>query len=232
MILPEPHIPWPPYPPRAPLTVAQVRDIDRVAIEQRGYPGIVLMENAGRNAAAVLYGWLQPSPDAARVLILCGVGNNGGDGFVIARHLHHAGVATSILIAGAPEKFTADARTNYQIAERAGIPITWCAAGPLPAATLAEFNRATLIVDALLGTGASGAPRGAAAELIRRANDRPSNIPGVAIDVPSGLNADTGEPADPTFRADATITMAAPKVGFARAAAWVGRVVVVDIGCA
>ncbi len=218
-----------PYQPPAPMSCDQVRTRDAVAIEQLGIPGVVLMENAGRNAAAVIYGELA-DPAASSVLILCGGGNNGGDGFVIARHLHNASVAVTAVLTATPERIHGDAQTNLRILERMGVRLIRAFEQPGLEQALVEIQQAGLIVDALLGTGSKGAPRGVGAELIRIANQAPARR--IAIDIPSGLDADTGEVHEPCFRADLTISMVAAKLGFAAPSAVpvVGRVVVVDIG--
>lgn len=218
-----------PYPPGEALTCRQIHEIDILAIEHLGLPGIVLMENAGRAAAEFIYGLL-PNPAAARVAILCGPGNNGGDGFVIARHLANAGVPLALILAAPPEKSLGDAATNLAVLARVGLPLR-VAADPAGLAVAAEeIAKAALIVDALLGTGARGAPRGSMAELIVQANA--ARATRIAIDIPSGLEADSGTVGHPCFQADATVTMVAPKIGFetAAAAGVLGRVVVVEIG--
>lgn len=222
------HPPLPPYAEPPILTVAQARNVDRYAIEHWGYPSLLLMENAGRNAAAVVYQLLK-QPAAARVLVLCGGGNNGGDGFVVARHLRNAGVAVDCIAAVAREKMTADAGTNADILDRLGQNVLW--SGTAPEVEIeGAFRQATAVVDALLGTGAHGALRPPMAEWIKRCNGLPAHILRIALDVPTGLDADSGTVGDPTFRADWTITMAAAKPGLATAPHLAGRVVVVDIG--
>jgi NAD(P)H-hydrate epimerase len=185
--------------------------------------------------AEFVYGELA-EPRGANVVILCGPGNNGGDGLVAARHLINAGVRVTVIRAFPREKYAADAATNLHILERL------CAAANLNdaildastpdglAATRAAIGGGTVLVDALLGTGASGAPRGVLAELIRLANSASGRR--IAVDIPSGLDADLGVPAEPCFRADATVTFVAEKTGFRTSAAqaMLGRVVVVDIG--
>jgi hydroxyethylthiazole kinase-like uncharacterized protein yjeF len=219
-----------PYDPGEPLTCQQIRELDRLAIEQIGIPGLVLMENAGRNAAAFIYGTL-PDPARSAVLILCGAGNNGGDGFVIARHLHNAGVPVAVVLSAPSERIRGDAETNLRILERMGLRLVRAFEPEGLSQARADAEQADLIVDALLGTGSKGAPRGVGAELIQIANAA-ARARRVAIDIPSGLDADTGEVHEPCFRAYATVTMVAAKVGFAAASAIpvVGRVVVVDIG--
>ncbi len=217
-----------PYVPGRPLSCRQLRELDALASERLGLSGLVLMENAGRGAAEVVYAELA-TPAAARVAILCGPGNNGGDGFVVARHLRNAGVRVDVILAAPPEKSGGDAGVNLRVLERAGFPLLRADQPAGAAAARACLAAADAIVDALLGTGSRGAPRGTIAELIVAANAAP-RARRIAIDLPSGLDGDTGTPAEPCFRAHVTATMVAAKVGFAAAADWVGRVVVVDIG--
>lgn len=210
------------------LTRAEVRNVDRRAIEDFGLPGIVLMENAGRNAAALLHA-IAP---AAPITIVCGRGNNGGDGFVMARHLELAGHAVQILLAGDPAGITGDAAVNHRVAVAAGMPIVLMEAAPA-----AEWDealaRAEWIVDALLGTGATGPARGATATVIAaidRARTAGARV--FAVDLPSGLDCDSGQPLGPCVRADVTGTFVARKIGFDRPAAaeFTGVVHVLDIG--
>lgn len=210
------------------LTRAEVREIDRRAIEEYGLPGIVLMENAGRGAAELLHAL---APGAA-VAIVCGRGNNAGDGFVIARHLENLGHAVRLLVAGHPAELRGDAAIAWGVAEKAGIPVTQPAA-----ASSAEWERALAgadwIVDALLGTGATGAPRGAIATAIEAVNSAGRHGAKVfAVDLPSGLDCDTGQAPGACVRADVTATFVARKVGFEAPAATplLGAVHVVDIG--
>ena len=219
-----------PYPPGEALTCQEIRELDVLAIEHVGIPGVVLMENAGRGIAEFVYGTLV-DPGASRVVILCGPGNNGGDGFVVARHLHNAGVNVDVVLAAPSEKSQGDAGVNLKVLERMQFGFVRAFDAP----GLEEARRAMLdadvIVDGLLGTGSKGAPRGVAATLIELANTAP-RARRIAIDIPSGLDADTGTVHEPCFRADATVTMVAPKTGFTRGAGpgVVGRVVTVDIG--
>ncbi len=219
-----------PYPPGEALTCQQIRELDVLAIEHVGIPGIVLMENAGRGTAELIYGGLV-NPATGRVLILCGPGNNGGDGFVVARHLYNTGVPVDVVLAAPPEKSTGDARVNLRILERMGLELTRAFEPAGLETAQRAAGQAHVIVDALLGTGSTGAPRGVMATLIELANTAP-RARRIAIDIPSGLDADRGVLHEPCFRADATVTMVAPKVGFLTPAGRqvVGRVVVVDIG--
>ncbi|MCG3126564.1 MAG: Bifunctional NAD(P)H-hydrate repair enzyme Nnr [Phycisphaerae bacterium] len=193
-------------------------------------PGLLLMENAGRAVADFCYQTLV-DPARSRVLILCGPGNNGGDGFVAARHLSNAGVEVLVTLAAPRDRYFGDARTNLGILERIDFPMLDASATAAAPRIESAFATADLIVDALLGTGASGPPRGAVAELVRMANAA-ARARRVAVDIPSGLDADRGVCFDPCFQADATLTLVAPKIGFASVAARqvLGRVLVCDIG--
>jgi NAD(P)H-hydrate epimerase len=209
----------------------EVRSLDRRAIEHYGVPGVVLMENAGRGAADLL---TRLWPDARNVTILCGHGNNGGDGFVIGRHLDGAGVHVRILLAASPPRIGGDAATMFEIVRRSAIP--WEDRADADAlAFRAGLAGADVVVDALLGTGAVGPPRGAIAAAIdglrrRSADVNPPKV--LAIDVPSGLDADSGDVPGDCVRADATATFVARKRGFAApgAAAFTGAVHIVGIG--
>ena len=212
-----------------PLSREEVREVDRRAIEVFGVPGVVLMENAGAGAARLLAAVGITGP----VVIACGKGNNGGDGFVIARHLDLAGHSVRLLLACQPEEVRGDAAVNLQIARRAGLPLA-CLAGREQADWETALSGAEWIVDALLGTGASGAPTGTVAVAIKAINAarERSGARVLAVDLPSGLDCDTGQAAEPCIRADLTATFVAPKRGFetAAAAASTGRVEVIGIG--
>ncbi len=203
------------------LTRDQSRRLDRRAIDDYGMSGLVLMENAGRGTVDVLERLGIHGP----VVILCGKGNNAGDGFVIARHLEIRGHAAKVVLLFPPSELTGDAAANFAILEKASVPII---------ETPAEFDSpapdADWIVDAMLGTGARGEPRPPFDAAIDWMNAQPARK--LAVDVPSGLDCDTGEPAAHTIRADHTCTYAAMKIGFMKPSAkpYVGAVHVCDIG--
>jgi NAD(P)H-hydrate epimerase len=209
-----------------PLSRAEVREVDRRAIDDYGLTGLVLMENAGRGCVDTLVGLDCRGP----VAIACGKGNNAGDGFVIARHLELRGLPVVVHQFGRPDELRGDAAANHATLVRAGTPMRDWSQRPDPAALDAELQGAEWIVDALLGTGATGAPRPPFDSVIRRLNAAAARR--LAVDLPSGLDCDSGEPAEPTIRADHTCTFVAPKLGFANpaAAAFLGRVHVLDIG--
>lgn len=205
-----------------PLTVKQIREIDRQSIEQFAVPGIVLMENAGRSAAELLL----DLGCRGQVLILCGKGNNAGDGLVIARHLDLAKVQVQILTSDVPQRWQGDTAINWQIVRASQLDVS--VFDPSQASSM--FASADWILDALLGTGATGPPRAPMDQMIRLANQ--ASACRFAVDIPSGLDADTGLVEDPCFRADHTCTFVAPKIGFSlpSAMAALGTVHVVGIG--
>ncbi len=208
-----------------PLSRDAVRAIDRRAAEDYGLPTLVLMENAGRNAAALL---LEQGP-VGPIAIVCGKGNNAGDGFVMARHLELAGAEPIVYLTAPADCYVGDAAVNLRILERSGISIHDHSTAT-PEAWRAALASADWIVDALLGTGAVGEVRPPLADLITVINE--SGRPVFAVDLPSGLDADTGRPQGIAIRATLTGTFVACKRGFQtpEAALWTGRVVVLDIG--
>lgn len=210
------------------LTRDQVRRLDRLAIEEYGIPGLVLMENAGRAVADAV---LRATPVDTDVIILCGGGNNGGDGYVAARHLANAGRAVQLNAVKNPDQLSGDAAAAAGTVVRMGLPIDVCTTPDSVRAAANRWPRRAALVDALLGTGFTGTPRPAVASLIEACNQY-SAVYVVSVDVPSGLDCETGDPGKPTVRADETVTFVARKPGFddPRAAEWLGRVVVADIG--
>ncbi len=202
-----------------------VRELDRLCNDEFGIPGIVLMENAGRGAAECLQRELRSARE--RVVFLCGPGNNGGDAFVAARHLHNWGVEVELFAIASAVQMRGDAAWARAVIERMGLmPISIASADELERARQ-SWNGDVVLVDALLGTGAEGAPRAAVAAALRASALATPRLR-VALDLPSGLDADSGLAHDPCFRADLTLTFAALKPGLATAVC--GRVEVVDIG--
>jgi NAD(P)H-hydrate epimerase len=233
------------------LSRADARRLDELAVNQYAMPSIMLMENAARSVAKQALSMLpqfrtpsggpvpQAEPEQQIALILCGPGNNGGDGLAAARHLSNAGLHVALLRAAPPERFKGDAAINCLIVEKMGLPMFGARAdNPAQAfddALAACGGTPHLIIDALLGTGLNGPVTGPTAALIERANAlRSPRSLLLAIDIPSGLDADTGRPApgSPAIRADFTVTMAGLKKGFLDPAArvYTGRVVVADLG--
>jgi NAD(P)H-hydrate epimerase len=210
-----------------PLSRAEVRGIDARAAEELGLPTLVLMENAGRGAAALLG---ERAAAGARVVIACGPGNNGGDGGVVARHLDAWGYAVRVVWFAHPGRLSGDAAVQFRILEASGIEQqAW--PGPVDPGWLDElFRGADWVVDGLLGTGLTRPVEGPMRAVIEAMNR--SSKPILALDLPSGLDADTGRPQGVAIRATITATFVAPKLGFAApgAEAFTGAVHVVEIG--
>ena len=221
------------------LTRAEMRAVDRLSIEEYGIPGIVLMENAGRS----VFEWIvsncvdtRPEREPWRCIVLCGPGNNGGDGFVVARWLFEHELCVECLCTGREAAAHGDAQTMRWIAQRIGIRMhdiseesaqdRWRAplsSGPVP----------TLVVDALLGTGFEGRPRAPVAGAIQLANDWGSQgARVVSIDVPSGLDCDTGRALGDAVRSHTTVTFECEKSGFAEpeARGYLGQIVIASVG--
>ena len=204
-----------------------IRRIDEVAIHTYEVPGIALMENAGAGAARML---LRRFGDAQAVLIICGKGNNGGDGFVVARHLAYEGVDVNIALLCEPQEVRGDAVVNLNIVKNMELPLTVATHESAVQSVLSRASAQTVLVDAVLGTGLTGEVRGRSREAIVLMNA--SDAPIFAIDIPSGLDADTGRPLGCAARATATATFGLPKLGFGatEAADYTGDVEVIDIG--
>ena len=208
------------------LSRQQVRQIDRRAIEDYGMSSLVLMENAGRGCVDCLCRWGIAGP----VVICCGKGNNAGDGLVIARHLEIRGYRAEVLGWAQADQLRGDVAANYRIIAKTDVPVMEMGL-PYEESHLSKLlHGADWIVDALLGTGAQGPPRPPLDSVIELINAQRARK--LAIDVPSGLDCDTGQPAQHTIRADHTCTFVASKPGFAVAGAqaYTGQVHVLDIG--
>jgi NAD(P)H-hydrate epimerase len=209
------------------LSCHQVRTLDRVAIEDYGIPALVLMENAGRGVADVLISLGIAGP----VAICCGKGNNGGDGLVVARHLVNQGHEVKVLLFAPLHTLSTEAAVHWHITQRMGIRAAILTdARQIDEQLPGELAQAEWILDALFGTGLTGALRPPFDRVVAMINESQKKV--LAVDIPSGLDADTGEPHGPTIRATDTVTFVAGKKGFANpaAAAWLGTVHVVDIG--
>ena len=208
------------------VTAEQMRELDQRASEEFGVPSIVLMENAGLRTFDIVYRMLD-DVNGRQAAIVCGRGNNGGDGFVVARHLHQIGVSVQVLLVGRADEIKGDARINLEIAKKSGIPIEEVTEIGQVCMALA---RSDLVVDALFGTGIKGEITGLPGEIIDAIND--SGRPVVAVDLPSGLDSDTGQICGRCVRADQTVTFGLPKIGLAvyPGAALAGRVHVAEIG--
>ena len=207
------------------LSAEESRNVDWVAKSQGHIMGIVLMENAGRGIAEIL---LAENPKG-KVVICCGRGNNGGDGFVIARHLNAAGVDVQVLLFADPKKLMGDACLNHAIIAHSDIPMK-VLISPSAEDLKSIFNDAVWVVDALVGTGHKGVLRSPFDIVVGRINE--SGVKVLAVDLPSGLDADTGIASDPTIKATITATMVTPKIGFKNpeAQSYLGKLMVVGIG--
>jgi NAD(P)H-hydrate epimerase len=252
--------------PTISLSREQVRALDRRAIEEFGVPGVVLMENAGRGATHHVEEFLSNASAGGvkgkRVAIVAGAGNNGGDGYVVARHLHIRGAVPVVFLVAEPAKIVGDAAINLNIVRKLGIEVREvllagchaltppggraCPSSPCPspqtgksmapgtpcetaelAAVLRTFD---LVVDAVGGTGIRGPLKGPQAVAVEQINA--AGVPVIALDIPTGLDCDTGAAEGPVVRAALTVTFAARKKGFDALGAerYTGRVVVADIG--
>jgi len=214
-----------------PLTREQAREFDRRAIEEFGVPSPLLMENAGRGIAVHVR---RVNPKKRRTIICCGGGNNGGDGFVVARHLDNFGWPVKVLLFAKPSGLKGDAATMFDILKRSQITIDYV---PLDSLRVEDYLNQDLtnfndgwIVDGLFGTGLSEAVREPFDRVIAAINSSPAPV--LAIDIPSGLDCDTGQPLGSAVRANFTVTCAGMKKGFLTpdALEWTGEVHVVDIG--
>ncbi len=220
------------------VTAQEMRNIDTQTINETGIPGIVLMENAGMGVVHAMEKRREPRlfPDTSsssrplHISIFAGKGNNGGDGLVIARHLVNRGHDVIIYLISEPDEFTGDALTNLKIAQNMQIPMEIMLSEDQLADCEHQIVTSDLLIDAIFGTGLKGAVIGFPANVIDLLNL--SSVPIVAVDLPSGLEADTGKVEGSCIRAALTVTMALPKRGLLLypGADFVGELQVVDIG--
>lgn len=210
------------------LNSRQIREVDRLTIEKIGIPGTTLMENAGIQVVQIMEeNFKQLS--SLRIAIVCGKGNNGGDGFVIARQLYMRGIVPHVYIVCDPEEIQGDARINLNILRNYGdIPLIEIP-GPSSNHSL-ELDSYHVIVDAILGTGLTAPVEGFLAQVIETINQSPAEV--VAVDMPSGLFADEYRPVDTAVYADLTVTFTAPKPGLllGEAYSYTGNLYTVAIG--
>lgn len=211
------------------VTAEEMRSLDEEAIKKIGIPSIVLMENAGLKTAQIIEKEYSPLKGKS-VYIFCGPGNNGGDGMVVARHLFNQGIKVKIFLLGKKEKLKKDAARNLAITEKMDIFIKEIISSEDLEPLKKELEGIEVVVDALLGTGSKGAPRGLMKEAIILINKYSKNI--LALDIPTGVDADTGEVAGEAVKADHTITFAYPKRGLYLYPGmdYAGKIKVVDIG--
>jgi len=256
------------------LTPEASREVDRLAVEKYAIPSIVLMENASRGAADVALGMLRDAGPGPRVTIVCGPGNNGGDGLTCARHLHNAGARVQVVLLAEPEKYKGDAAVNLEIVRRMELPVEQASGqspthqegglpardsgkipepqsersqeGGLPARDSGKMpepqsgnsgapspDLPDLLIDAIFGTGLDRPVEGRFADAIDRLNAAGAlGVPVLALDIPSGLDATSGEPLGTAVRASATATFEALKPAMTRVEAqpYLGDVHVVPIG--
>ncbi len=207
------------------VTAKQMREIDKEAIENVSIPGLELMEKAGKCTAEVVKGMLV-HPKGKKVLIFCGSGNNGGDGFVVGRYLYGWKAKAIFYLLSGISKVKGDAKVNLNKAKRLKLPIKEI----LRKDDLPKKIEADLIVDAIFGTGFEGEVTGLAGEVVDLINS--SGLPVVSVDIPSGVNASSGVVCRHCIRADKTVTMGLPKIGqfIFPGKKYCGEVVVCDIG--
>jgi len=209
----------------------QVRAFDSWAINTVGIPGVVLMENAGRSCAELIKQKLSDI-EKPKVCIFCGAGNNGGDGYVIARHLINAGFEVRVIICGDKSKIKGDAKINLDVLEAMcqHIDVLNLKASDI-AGAVSEFTAGCdMIVDAIFGTGLAGPMRDEFITLVDSINAQ--SKPVFAVDVPSGLDCDTGKVLAAAIKAEVTVTFAAAKKGFTlnNAGQYTGEILVASIG--
>ncbi len=206
-----------------------MRELDAEATRRFHIPSIILMENAGLSVVqAIEQHYWSGGPDGRRALILAGPGNNGGDGLVVGRQLFNRGAGVEIILTAPPDSYRGDAAVNLQIVTAAGIP-HWVLDTGSPGRLAESLQAADLVVDALFGTGFRGLPPEPVASLINMVNE--TGKPVLAVDLPSGTEADTGKTAGACIRANLTVTLGLPKLGLYLdpGAGYAGEVVVGDI---
>jgi len=211
------------------LNTEQMREADRRTIEDIGIPSIVLMENAGRQAVAAMEAAYEDI-GTSRVAVICGRGNNGGDGFVVARTLIQRGVDAAVFLLGSVAEVRGDARTNLEVLGRIGMTVVEITNAQEWELHFSELSEVDLIVDAILGTGFRGRLTGFLETVVADLNSL--GVPIVAIDLPTGVSADTAAVDGPAVEASMTVTLAAPKIPlvFPPADTHAGDLVIADIG--
>lgn len=207
------------------LSRSQSKELDRLAMEQYGIPGIVLMENAGRG---IFDKFLTYKPHG-KIIICCGKGNNGGDGFVLARYLSNHHFHVHVLLFSEPSGIKGDAKINYDILAKLDIPITVVHKEKIQE-VIPSLSHAHWIVDALFGTGLQGVVKSPFYEVINLINNANKKV--LSIDIPSGLDCDTGESLGIAVKANVTVSMVGFKQGFcnSKAKKYLGEIHIVDIG--
>jgi NAD(P)H-hydrate epimerase len=202
------------------VTADEMRQIDDMTIREFGVDVLILMENAGRAAAVLARQMMLGVTVGKRIACLVGGGNNGGDGMVAARHLANWGVDVSVVVGVTKDRMKGVPLEQFQVLEKMGVQIV---------STDYTLRSYDLLIDGLIGYGLDGNPRDRIATIIKGANE--SGRPILALDLPSGMNATTGEVYDPCIKATATLTLALPKTGFLseRASSYLGDLYLADI---
>jgi len=212
------------------VTASEIREMDRLSIERIGIPGIVLMENAAQGAVRMFFEHFNPAP-GSQVVIICGKGNNGGDGFAVARRLSQAGLKPVVILLARSSQIKGDALANLDIIKRmGGIEVIEAPAASEFAGCRHYIEKCTCLIDAIFGTGLNSDVEGISREAIEAVNSSGRQV--MSIDIPSGLNSDNGRIMGAAVRADLTVTFGFPKLGqlIFPGAGLVGRLACVDIG--
>lgn len=209
-----------------PVLAEDMRRLDRAAIEEFGIPGLILMENAGRGVSDIISRAYQPGP----VAIFVGKGNNGGDGLVVSRYLTNRGFDVLVLLLEEPARLKSDPLINYRIAEKMKIPVRKISGPVLPDEIAGICSDADLIVDAIFGVGLNTGLAGVFRTAVEAINH--SGRPVLSIDIPSGLDADSGAVHGAAVKASTTATLGLPKAGLmaGQGPEYSGKIEIVDIG--
>lgn len=208
------------------VTSQQMKALDEKAIHEYGIPSLLLMENAGRGIAELIFNAFR----GRRVIVFCGKGNNGGDGLVAARHLSNRGFDVSVLLFTDPSALKNDPAVNEQIIRKMNIPCSIVAGGHEPVDYRSRLDRVDIVVDALFGVGLDKPLTGVYRDAVEAINQSGRNV--VAVDVPSGLDSDTGAVLGVAVKASITATLACPKSGLFQGEGpqHAGKICVIDIG--
>ncbi|MFA5389511.1 MAG: NAD(P)H-hydrate epimerase [Candidatus Omnitrophota bacterium] len=203
------------------VNVKEMRELDRIAIEERGIPSLTLMENAGKAVSEIAIGELTKIKNK-KVAVFCGTGNNGGDGFTAARHLFNKGIDVDVYLIGQRQNLKNDPKINAEALDKIGVKIHEISV-PVP------VNHG-LVIDAIFGIGLKGEIKEPARSIISDLNNKKALV--ISVDVPSGLDADTGEILGTAVKAGLTVTIQFPKQGFYKNSGpeYTGKIIPVDIG--
>ncbi|MCF7874042.1 MAG: NAD(P)H-hydrate epimerase [Candidatus Omnitrophica bacterium] len=209
------------------ITAGQMKKVDKAAMDEFGIPSLILMENAGRAAADIAYKMLIDKK--GKVICICGKGNNGGDGFVCARHLINKGINILVFLTCSRDRLKGDAKINFSILEKIKVPIYELTKKDDFTDLKNEIINSQLVVDAIFGIGITGKIKEPYSEIIETINKNKNET--LALDIPSGLDATDGVPLGKCIKANRTATFAAPKTGLVtkEGPEFCGEVIVVDI---